>query len=228
MSTNSHSIPTDEGGIETTPEPMGAKQTAPDPRRGWAAQKARLGGYAEPVQFTDLQRAVIDTAADQIIPAGGGFPAPSEVEIVGFVARYVTPDHEPVKYFPLAAEAEFKEHLDACGQEFVDARPSEQVEQLRRLERGDDGDAATAFFEQLKSLVYYGYYARPEVTEAIRRHLPAGRDYHGAPQPYGYLEVTETWGDTVFPADRGGYVSTADVQPVPIPDDLKSEYGVPS
>lgn len=213
-------------GVETAPEPLGAKQTDPDPRRGWAAQKARLGGYAQPVRFTDLQQRVLTTAADHIIPPGRGFPAPSEVEIVGFVARYVTPAGEEVKHFPLAAEYAFKDQLNALGQGFLDARPSEQVERLRACENGDDD--RSAFFEQLKALVYHGYYARPEVTAAIRKNLPAGRDYHGSPQPYGYLHVIEPWPDDAVRHGRGSYIATEDVRRVDIPEDLKAEYGVRS
>jgi hypothetical protein len=212
--------------LDTAPAPLGGKQTEPDPRRGWAAQRARLGGYEPPVAFTEEQQAVLNTAADLLIPPGGGFPAPSEVEIVAFVARYVTPASEEVKYFPLAAEYTFKDHLGALGREFLDARPSEQIESLRALESGGAADAA--FFEQLKGLVYYGYYARPEVTAAIRKNLSAGRDYHGPPQPYGYLSVTEQWNADEPPHGRGHYIATDEVRRVDIPEDLKSEYGVQS
>jgi hypothetical protein len=210
--------------LESAPEPLGGKQTEPDPRRGWAAQRARLGGYEPPVAFTEEQQEVLATAADLIIPPGRGFPAPSEVEIVAFIARYVTPNAEEVKYYPLAAEYAFKDRLSALGREFLDARPSQQVETLRGLESGDEAQAT--FFEQLKGLVYYGYYARPEVTAAIRKNLSAGRDYHGPPQPYGYLGLTEQWSGDELPHGRGHYIATDEVHRVEIPEDLKTEYGV--
>ncbi len=210
--------------LETAPEPLGGKQTDPDPRRGWAAQRARLGGYEPPVAFTEEQQAVLCTAADLIIPPGRGFPAPSEVDIVGFVARYVTPASEPVKYYPLAAEYAFKDRLAALGRAFLATRPSEQIAILRALEHGDEAEAT--FFEQLKGLVYYGYYARPEVTAAIRKNLPAGRDFHGPPQPYGYLAVTEQWSGDELPHGRGHYIATDEVTRVDVPADLKTEYGV--
>jgi hypothetical protein len=212
--------------LETVPEPLGGKQTEPDPRRGWAAQRARLGGYEPPVVFTGEQQAVLNAAADLIIPAARGFPAPSDVEIVAFVARYVTPAGEDVKYYPLAAEYTFKDHLGDLGQEFLDAAPSGQIAALEALEHGNE--AESTFFEQLKGLVYFGYYARPEVTAAIRKNLSAGRDYHGPPQPYGYLEVTEQWSGEEFPHGRGSYIATDEVARVDIPEDLKTEYGVQS
>jgi hypothetical protein len=210
--------------LESAPEPLGGKQTDPDPRRGWAAERARMGGYQPPVAFTEEQSAVLATAADLIIPPGRGFPAPSEVEVVEFIARYVTPAGEDVKYYPLAAEYAFKDQLAALGREFLDSRPSRQIETLRELETGDE--ARAAFFEQLKGLVYYGYYARPEVTAAIRKNLPAGRDYHGPPQPYGYLALTEQWRGDELPHGRGHYIATDEVTRVDIPEDLKTEYGV--
>ena len=40
--------------------------------------------------------------------------------------------------------------------------------------------------------------ARPVVTQAINRNLPAGRDYHGPPLPYGYLQTTEPWDEELL------------------------------
>ncbi|MBN9099965.1 MULTISPECIES: gluconate 2-dehydrogenase subunit 3 family protein [unclassified Pseudonocardia] len=214
---------TTSNGVLHAPEPMGTKATEPDPRAGWAAQKARVGGYSPPVRFTEQQRAVIDTAADLIIPPGRGFPAPSEVEIVEFVARYVTPASHEVKYYPLAAEHPFKDQLNRLGPAFLDAVPSQQIAALTALEKGAEDDAT--FFEQLRSLVYYGYYARAEVTAAIRKNLPAGRDYHGPPLPYGY--DVEPWPDKEFPK-RGTFIATEDVRFVSMPTDIADEYGVQS
>ncbi len=38
---------------------------------------------------------------------------------------------------------------------------------------------------------------------AIRRNLPAGKDYHGPPLPYGYLDSLEPWDEETL-ADAGG------------------------
>ena len=210
--------------VESAPEPLGAKATAPDPRATWRDERARLGGYVPAVEFSELQVAVLEAAADTMIPAGGGFPAPSEVEVVNFVSRYVTPRNRPLKYFPLAAEDDFKRSLDALGRQFVDGSSSERSEAIKALENDDtEGDG---FFTQLRALVYYGYYSSPVVTEAIRQNLPAGRDYHGPPQPYGYAGKVEPWPEDALDHPRGGYIATGDVAPVDIPDDIKAEYGV--
>lgn len=202
--------------VEGSPQPLGGPQVDADPRASWAAEKAQLGGFPKPVSFSEEQIAALNAAADELIPPGDGFPAPSSVGIVEFVGRYVTPEGAAVKFYPLAAERDFKQHLDALGQDFARADSATKLDILRRLEREEP-----AFFEQLRGLVYYGYYSRPQVVQAIRENLPAGRDYHGPPQPYGYLAVIEPWDATMFAFGRGRYTATEDVKPVDVPADLR-------
>ena len=211
-------------GIEVAPEPFGAKATDPDPRLVWREDKATLGGFNPPVRFSDGQAEIINAIADTLIPAANTFPAPSEIEIVDFFGRYVTPEDRPLKYFPLAGERDFKARLDGLGQAFVDASSDERVETLRGLEQGDEDDQA--FFAQLRALSYYGYYARPEVTLAIQRTSDAAGDYHGPPQPYGYLGKVEPWPEGAFDNPVGGYLATEAIERIDIPDDIKAEYGV--
>lgn len=180
-----------------------------DPREQFERLKPRLGGLAEPVRFSDKQIAILNAAADQIIPPGGGFPAPSSVGVVEFMGRYITPSGQEPQYFPFAAEDAFKAAVDKLGDEFLSANPAEQVEILKRTEQ-----ESPAFFEQLRNLVYYGYYSRPQVIQAINQNLEAARDYRGPPQPYGYLHAVEKWDESTFPRGRGKYIRTADVKPV--------------
>ena len=196
-----------------------APAVTPDPRGDWAKAKARIGGNAVPVAFDEVQARVINAIADELIPPAPGWPAPSEVRIADFVARYVTPAAEPVRYYPFAAEDQFRHDLGELGQEFADAPREQKVARLRELEAKE-----SEFFTQMKALTYYGYYAQPEVVKAISENLPAGRDYHGPPQPYGYLEVTEEWGDTPLPHGRGSYLPTGQVQRVEIPESLRQLY----
>lgn len=190
--------------------PGGAPEVAPDPHAGefGAPARPRLGGLQEPVTFTDAQTAVLNAVADTMIPPGGGFPAPSEVDVVGFVARYVTPSGEGAVHYPFAAEDDFKAAVDGLGEAFVAADPTTRAEVITRLETDDE-----TFFGQLRSLVYYGYYSMAEVTLAIRKNIPAGRDYHGPPQPYGYLDCIEPWDDEIYDARGGGtgFLATDDV-----------------
>lgn len=190
---------------------MGADVQVPeDPRERFERVKPRLGGNAKLIRFNDKQVAILKAAADQIIPPGGGFPAPSAVGVVeDFMGRYITPRGEEPKYFPFAAEDDFKAAVDRLGDEFLSADPAKQVEILKRIEQ-----ESPTFFTQLRDLVYYGYYSRPQVIRAINENLEAGRDYHGPPQPYGYLHAVEKWDESTFPRGRGKHIRTEDVKPV--------------
>lgn len=197
-----------EGG---KPTPEGAPEVAPDPRveGGFEVGRPRLGGFRIPVRFSRRQAAILNAAADEIIPPGKGFPAPSEVDVVEFIGRYVTPKSEDPIHYPFAGEEEFKAAVDRLGEGFVSANSAQRVEVLESIEEEDE-----TFFSQLRNLIYFGYYSRPEVIRAINKNLEAGRDYHGPPQPYGYAHLIEEWGDTRFPRERGEYVRTEDVAPV--------------
>lgn len=190
---------------------LGAPEVSPDPEEsGFEVGRPRLGGLEFPVEFSGQQTAILNAAADEIIPPGEGFPAPSEVNVVDFIGRYVAPsDKEPIHY-PFAGEDEFKAALDELGEEFLSADSAGRVRTLERVEKENE-----VFFDQLRSLVYYGYYSMPEVTLAINKNLPAGRDYHGPPQPYGYIRTIERWDadEATFSArGGGGYIATEDVE----------------
>jgi hypothetical protein len=167
------------------------------------------GGVPGAVVFSDSEVAVIEAAADQIVPGGDGFPTPSEIGIVAFIAKYVTPVGEPAVHYPCAAEAEFKAALGGLGAAFVSSDGAAQVARLEQVERDEP-----AFFAQLKELVYYGYYASHEVTSAINRTLEAGRDYRSPAQPYGYADVIEEWPQELLDRVEGEYLRTEDVKPL--------------
>ncbi len=198
------------------PKEMGGPEVAPDPRleekNGFELGRPRLGGLDFPVQFSEQQTAILNAAADEIIPPGGGFPAPSEVNIVNFIGRYLAPSGEDPIHYPFAGEDDFKAAVDSLGEDFLSDDSKGRVETLERVEKEEE-----AFFDQLRSLVYYGYYSMTEVTLAIRKNLPAGRDYHGPPQPYGYISTIEWWDEDTL-ASRGGgcdgYIATEDVERV--------------
>ena len=205
-------IPTEEKPLGEKAGPWGAPEVEPEVKGDCGApERPRLGGLAVPVRFTDTQAAVINAVADTMIPPGRGFPAPSEVDVVDFFGRYLAPSGTRAVHYPFAAEDEFKASVDALGDDFVNADEAGRAETLSRLERDDE-----EFFGQLRSLAYYGYYSMTEVTLAIRKNIPAGKDYHGPPQPYGYLDTTEPWDDATLET-RGGpadHLSTEDVKRV--------------
>ena len=205
-------IPADEKRLGEDGGPWGAPEVDPEVKGTFGApERPRLGGLAVPVAFSDTQAAVINAVADTMIPPGKGFPAPSEVDIVGFFGRYLAPSGTRAVHYPFAAEDEFKAKLDALGDAFVSADEAGRTDAVARLEQDD-----AEFFGQLRSLAYYGYYATTEVTLAIRKNVPAGKDYHGPPQPYGYLDTIEPW-DPGTLETRGGladHLATEDVERV--------------
>lgn len=194
------------------PKVWGAPEVAPDPVvSGFDVGRPRLGGLEQPVEFSEQQTAILNAAADEIIPPGDGFPAPSEVDVVDFIGRYTAPSGEKAIHYPFAEEDEFKANIDSLGESFLSADSAGRVEILKKVESEDE-----EFFTQLRNMVYYGYYSRPAVTLAIQKNIPAARDYHGPPQPYGYIRTIERWSadEETFEArgSSGSYIATEDVE----------------
>lgn len=170
--------------------------------------RPRLGGIGQPVRFDSRQTAVFEAIADTMIPKSGNFPAPSEVGVVDFAGRYTTPSGYRAKHFPFVEEDAFKESLDQLALAVLDGEQSATAGEIARVEQEQPG-----LFEQLRALVYFGYYSAPEVTLAIRRSIPAGSDYHGPPMPYGYLDSIEDWNeDRLAAKGRGSYLATDEVR----------------
>ena len=200
--------------IGEAPAPWGAPEATVEPGEGggfFETGRPRLGGLEQPVRFTDGQAAVIGALADTIIPPASGWPAASEVDLVAFCGRYITPPGYRNKHFPWADADSFTAALEKLGQTFVDADPTGRAESLAALEKAED-----PFFGQIRALVYYGYYSRPEVVIAIRKNVPAGKDYHGPPLPYGYIQSLEPWDETTLAQanENGSYLETDQVERV--------------
>ncbi|MFG2056157.1 gluconate 2-dehydrogenase subunit 3 family protein [Micromonospora sp. NPDC048930] len=177
--------------------------------------KPPLGGWLPSIRLTEVQAAVLNAAADEMIPGGDGFPVPSQVGVVSFIAKYVTPAGVEPKWYPFLGEGDLKARLDALGAEFAGACGEQKVLALQALER-DEAD----FFTRLRDVVYYAYYSRPEVIRAINLNLTAGRDYRYTPQPYGYSDNFDDWDDGLLSRVRGTYKRTEDVKRLPLPADL--------
>ncbi|GAB2961713.1 gluconate 2-dehydrogenase subunit 3 family protein [Amycolatopsis acidiphila] len=186
-----------------------------DLKVSFAGSKPPLGGWLPAVSLTDRQAAILNAAADELIPGGDGFPAPSEVDVLSFVTRYVTPSGQEPKWFPFLGEDDFKARLDKLGEGFVRASSTQRVAVLGGLERDEP-----EFFGHLRDVVYYAYYSRPEVVHAMNRVLRAARDYRTSPLPYGYSDVMADWDDELLGRVRGSYQRTADVRRVDVPAHL--------
>jgi hypothetical protein len=186
-----------------------------DLKISFAGSKPPLGGWLPSIRLTERQVAVLNAAADELIPGGDGFPAPSEVDVLSFIVRYVTPSGQDAKWYPFLGEDEFKARLDGLGEEFLAQAPPGRVNVLKGLEEHEAG-----FFTQLRDVVYHAYYSRPEVIRAMNTHLVAGRDYRTSPLPYGYSDVMDDWDDELLARVRGTYTRTEDVHRVEVPAGL--------
>lgn len=168
-----------------------------------------LGGWLPGLDLSAAQTEILNAIADEIIPGGEGFPAPSSVGIGGFFKRYVTPEGQEATWFPFLGETEFKARLDALGTDFARASSAWRVAILNSIERDEP-----EYFARLRDTIYLGYYSRPEVVHAINATLPAGRHYRTSPQPRGYSDVMSDWDRTLLDRVRGGYLRTEEVKPV--------------
>jgi hypothetical protein len=174
----------------------------------WAEEKPPLGGWVPGVSFSQTRRLVIDGLADELIPGGDGFPAPSTAGITTFVGRYIAPRGNEARWYPFFAEEEFTDRLDRLADAVIDKDSASRIRLLQRLEAED-----AEFFCRFRDLVYYGYYSRPAVVRAINETLVAGRGYRLAPQPFGYTDMPE-WDAALLGRVRGGYTTTESVKPV--------------
>jgi hypothetical protein len=147
--------------------------------------------------------------ADTLIPAGDGFPAAGGVRIVeDFMVRYVAPDGTEPAYLPGVSESDVSTLADRLGSDFVEADEAGRNAAVASFQ-----SAEPALFGAFQLMVYAGYYSRPRVRTAIADELDAGRDFRGAPQPYGYGDVIEEWDESLI-SGVGGYLGTEDVVPV--------------
>jgi hypothetical protein len=179
--------------------------------------KPPMGGWLPGIAFTPVQVRVLNAFADQLIPPAVGYPAPSDVDVVAFFARYLFPLGVEPRWYPFIGESRFRDWLDSLGEEFAQADSPDQIEVVAGVERSEP-----EFFGIVRDLTYYAYYSRPGVIAAINRELEAGKDLRNAPQPYGYSATTEEWDEQLFGGIAGSYTRTQDVARVPIPEALQS------
>jgi hypothetical protein len=115
-----------------------------------------------PTALNSDERALLQSAMDEIIPAGDGMPAASEVGSMAYL-------HELTVTYPKVAE-ELHHSLNALealcrrsqGASFSNVTHGQRVEVLTALEKQD-----ASAFTSLQQLVYEAYYTRPAVWKLI-------------------------------------------------------------
>lgn len=180
-----------------------------------AHDKPPLGGWVPQVDFDTATTMMLNALADTLIPPGGGYPAPSAVDIVGFFRRYVTRSGQEARWYPFVSVDHIASAAEWLGTGFAQSDEATRVAAVARLEREHVEE-----FSRLRDLVYHAYYSRPAVVSAINAESAAGRDYRISPQPYGYADTIDDWDDALLSRVQGTYLRTEDVVRLALPDTL--------
>lgn len=180
-----------------------------------APAKPPLGGWTPQVEFDTATTMLLNALADTLLPPGGGYPAPSAVDIVGFFRRYVTPSGHEARWYPFVSVDHIARVSEWLGADFAESDESARVAAVAHLEREHVEE-----FSRLRDLVYHAYYSRPAVISAINTQSAAGRDYRISPQPYGYADTIDDWDEELLSRVHGTYQRTEDVVRVALPDTL--------
>jgi hypothetical protein len=123
-----------------------------------AAPLITIDARGAPPVFDERERRDLEAAMDEIIPAGDGMPAASEMGGVAYLERVAAADANVANELRAALAALEKASGGAFGRLDHEAR----VSALRKLEAGE----ATRF-AQLRDYVYESYYTQPRVWKLI-------------------------------------------------------------
>lgn len=167
------------------------------------------GGYAGVPGLTPTERSHVDAIIDTLIPPEDGWPSASELGIADLLTTYLVPEGAPVSLYPHFTRAEFPVIAERIASAVVDAGLNARVAQLVSVEA-----AEPALFARLRDFVYYVYYGHPAVVALIRGTTRYGADFHGGPQPEGYEDTLEHWGDRPL-TRRGVFIPTGAVLRAP-------------
>jgi hypothetical protein len=115
---------------------------------------------ATAASLSDAERATLKVTVDEIVPAGDGMPAASQIGGVAYIEKLIATEprgmgkvlHQVVRY------------LNAAG--FTDLSQPERVSALKKLEASD-----TASFTLLRDSVYEAYYTNPQIWKKIGYEL---------------------------------------------------------
>lgn len=167
------------------------------------------GGYTDVPALGPEERAHVDAIIDTLIPPEDGWPAAAELGITDLLTTYLVPDGAPVSLYPHFTRAEFPGIAARIAEPMVGAGLNARVSRLVAVEADEP-----ELFSRIRDFVYYVYYGHPAVVALIQRTTRFGGDYHGGPQPEGYLEGLETWGDRPL-VTRGVFIPTGAVLRAP-------------
>lgn len=134
-----------------------APQTTPPPDQGRTERRsARVSGLGQ------AQRELLQAAMDQIIPAGDGMPAASEVGGVEYLDRLASESPEIKVDLEKSLTALQGLSTKRLGKDFTALSPGDRVEALKKLE-GQQPEA----FGMLRDYIYESYYTQSKVWKLI-------------------------------------------------------------
>ena len=166
------------------------------------------GGYSGARLLSVRQRDRLDALIDTLIPPEDGWPSSSTLTVADVLARYLAPDDGVVIHYPGFTFDQFGQLLERVGTPLLSKELEGRVTHLKQFELDE-----YATFARLRDFVYYCYYGSPDVVELIRTRSRFGSDFHGRPQPTGYDQVLETWGQRTL-TGRGAFFPTDAVRRV--------------
>jgi len=165
-------------------------------RGGAADASAPAAGFPHPSRpgyygtiFSEDMRSALALFASALIPGEGAYPSAADAQVVRFVEE--------------RSSADDRARIAALFAQGV----GESADAAKELARTLESDRP-AEFAWIRDFVYHAYYASRRVLAAM---ADSGHEYHGAPQPLGYV-ITEAMLVPVVP--RGSYTPTDEVSHV--------------
>ncbi len=108
-------------------------------------------------------RHLLQAAMDEIIPAGDGMPAASEVGGINYLDRLMSRSPDIKKVLEESLAALYDVSRKQFGKDFVDLPRPDRVEALKKLEQQPTPEP----FRTLRNYVYEAYYTQPKVWKLI-------------------------------------------------------------
>jgi hypothetical protein len=132
--------------------------------------------------FDATQRALLTAVLNRIIPADGDMPAAGELGVGEFVEGVAAATGQLRRSF-LDGLVQIELAAQERGGSFGSLSPAAQAQALEAVETD-----APAFFQQLVTQTYRGYYTNQTVFDALKYREPNRADYDPTPLDESLLE----------------------------------------
>ena len=134
--------------------------------------------------LSDEQQALLTAVLNRIVPANGEMPAAGELGVAEFVAGIAAADGATHRRrILLDGLAQIEIAAQARGGAFAALPPAAQTATLQAV-----ADAMPAFFQELVTQTYRGYYTNETVFDLLQYRAPNRADYNPKPFDESLLE----------------------------------------